>query len=139
LPRFRRTFLRCESGGTSWQTADAGLPRFAVVTALAIDPVHPTTLYVAMRAHGVFESTDSGQSWHSLNAGLSVLDVRTLALDATGRTLYAGTSGAGVVTLHLKTSRSRQTTHVAPTGSSSRPGGAQAGLSRASAGSREPS
>jgi hypothetical protein len=40
------------------------------------------------------------ESWQPLNAGLSVLDVRTLALDATGRTLYAGTAGGGVVSLH---------------------------------------
>jgi hypothetical protein len=72
------------------------------VTALAIDPAHPTTLYAAAYGRGVFRSTDSGHSWHSLNAGLSVPDVRTLALDATGETLYAGTSGEGVVSLRPK-------------------------------------
>ena len=107
--------FRTTDGGTRWQQADSGLPRLRVktdtgkritetfdVTDLAIDPAHPTMLYAAAYGHGVFRSTDSGHSWHSLNAGLTILDVRTLALDGTGKTLYAGTSGEGVVSLHPK-------------------------------------
>jgi hypothetical protein len=75
------------------------------VSALVIEPLHPTTLYAAVFGHGVFRSTDSGRSWHPLNAGLTVLDVRTLAFDATGQTLYAGTSGGGVVSIRPTTSR----------------------------------
>ena len=51
---------------------------------------------------GVFTSRDAGKSWQSLNAGLTVLDVQALALDATGQTLYAGTAGGGVVSLRTK-------------------------------------
>jgi photosystem II stability/assembly factor-like uncharacterized protein len=91
--------VKTTDGGTDWEPAGSGLPRY--VTALAIDPVHPTTVYAAVQRHGVFRSTDSGRSWQPLNAGLTVLDVRTLALDATGQTLYAGTSGGGVVILHV--------------------------------------
>jgi photosystem II stability/assembly factor-like uncharacterized protein len=104
--------LRSTDGGASWQRADAGLPRLRVrnretgeysrvadpLNALAIDPAHPATLYAAAYARGVYRSTNSGRSWQPLNTGLPALDVRTLALDATGRTLYAGTSGGGVVT-----------------------------------------
>ena len=72
------------------------------MTALAVDPIHPTTLYAATGS-GVFRSTDAGKNWHSLNAGLTVHDVRALALDATGQTLYAGTWGGGVVSLHTRT------------------------------------
>lgn len=104
--------FKSTDGGSSWQPATSGLPRWRVksrtgkwitvavgVTALAIDPTHPETLYAATDRRGIFRSTDSGKSWHSFNAGLTDLDVRTLALDATGRTLYAGTSGGGVVSL----------------------------------------
>jgi len=110
--------LRSTDGGASWQRADAGLPRFRVkiraqsanqhatgksveevegLNALVIDPVHPSTLYAAVFEHGVFRSTNSGRSWQSFNAGRPTLEVRTLALDATGQTLYAGTAGGGVV------------------------------------------
>lgn len=91
--------FRSTDGGADWRPVGAGLPGF--VNALAIDPVHPTTVYAAVQRHGVFRSTDSGRSWQPLNAGLTVLDVRTLALDATGQTLYAGTSGGGAVSLRV--------------------------------------
>jgi photosystem II stability/assembly factor-like uncharacterized protein len=108
------TVFRSTDGGTNWQRADAGLPRFRGksretgksiewmdgLNALVIDPVHPTTLYAAVFEHGVFRSTNSGRNWQPFNAGLSARQVRTLALDATGRTLYAGTDGGGVVSLN---------------------------------------
>ncbi len=99
--------FKSTDGGTSWQPDQGSGSRTATVTsdrrdALAIDPAHPTTLYAATGGRGVFRSTDSGKSWQSFNAGLTALDVRTLALDATGQTLYAGTSGGGVVSVHPK-------------------------------------
>jgi hypothetical protein len=115
-PGGKRSVFRSTDGGTSWQPADSGLPRLRGktdagnrvtqafgVNAVAIDPIHPTTLYAAAFRHGVYRSTDSGRSWRPLNAGLPALDVRTLAFDATGETLYAGTSGGGVVSLHPRT------------------------------------
>ena len=99
-------------GGATWHPASSGLPQQRVkartgksitftigVTALAIDPTHPGTLYAATRTRGVFRSTDSGKSWHPFNAGLADHDIRALALDATGKTLYAGTASGGVVSL----------------------------------------
>jgi hypothetical protein len=71
------------------------------ITALAIDPAHPTTLYAASFGSGIFRSTDAGSSWHSFNDGLAVLDVKSLAIGATGRTLYAGSANGGVVALHV--------------------------------------
>ncbi len=107
--------FRSTDGGTSWQPADSGLPRLRVktdggkwitqavgVNALAIDPARPTTLYAAAYGRGVFRSTNSGKSWQPFNAGLTLLDVRALGLDATGQTLYAGTQGGGVVSLRSK-------------------------------------
>jgi photosystem II stability/assembly factor-like uncharacterized protein len=104
--------LRSTDGGTTWQPTGAGLPQQRAkthsgtwimvngdVAALAIDPAHPDTLYAATGWSGVFRSTDSGGSWHPFNAGLTDHTVRALALDATGRTLYAGTVGGGVVNL----------------------------------------
>ena len=72
------------------------------MTALAIDRVHPTTLYAATAGRGVFRSRDAGKSCQSLNAGLTELNVTALALDATGQTLYAGTAGGGVVSLRSR-------------------------------------
>ena len=97
--------FKSTDGGANWRPASSGLTidQWEGITALAIDPANPTTLYAATSASGIFRSTDAGSSWHSFNAGLAVLDVKSLAIDATGRTLYAGSVGGGVVALHVRT------------------------------------
>jgi hypothetical protein len=85
------------SGKVNSWTATVG------ITALAIDPADTKTLYAATSGRGIFRSTDAGRSWHSFNAGLAVFDVESLAIDVTGRTLYAGSAGGGVVALHAGT------------------------------------
>jgi photosystem II stability/assembly factor-like uncharacterized protein len=71
------------------------------VSALAIDPHTPSTLY-ARTDEGVFRSTNSGGSWSPVNAGLTdpdgnALDIIALVIDPTmPSTLYAGTWWGGV-------------------------------------------
>src|SRR5262245_2866064 len=66
------------------------------ITALAIDPHIPSTLYAATSG-GVFQSTNSGASWRSVMTGLTNTDVKALAIDPMApSTLYAGTWGGGV-------------------------------------------
>ncbi|HST19138.1 MAG TPA: hypothetical protein VLK36_15845 [Gaiellaceae bacterium] len=103
--------LESTDGGTTWRQENAGLGRRLLpvrkrwkrpnmmITALAIDPARPTTLYAATDSRGVFRSTDAGTSWHRFNAGLTGRIVTGFALDATGRTVYAATEGGGIVTL----------------------------------------
>lgn len=59
--------------------------------ALVLDPMAPSTLYAATWDGGVFRSTDAGESWRGFGQGLTTGPVETLAIDSTGRTLYAGT------------------------------------------------
>jgi hypothetical protein len=66
------------------------------VTALAVDPSAPATLYAGSWAadFGVFKSTDGGASWTAMNAGLTSLFVNALAIDpSTPARIYAGTEG----------------------------------------------
>jgi photosystem II stability/assembly factor-like uncharacterized protein len=104
--------LESTDGGTSWTPASSGLPTARIkrgtgksiteifaVSVLAIDPAHPATLYAAVSDHGVFRSTDAGRSWHPFNAGLTDRNIDALALDATGRALYAGTADGGIVSI----------------------------------------
>jgi hypothetical protein len=46
-------------------------------------------------------SSNGGAGWTSLNTRLSHHIVQSLALDPSGATLYAGTTGGGVVALTL--------------------------------------
>ena len=62
------------------------------VTGLVIDPQTPSTLYIGTSSDGVFRSTDGGNSWSAVNAGLTNLFIQALAIDPqTPSTLYAGT------------------------------------------------
>ena len=64
------------------------------VTALAVDPSTPATLYAGTIKGGVFKSTNGGNSWTTINSGLTSTFVFALAIDpSTPATLYAGTSG----------------------------------------------
>jgi murein DD-endopeptidase MepM/ murein hydrolase activator NlpD/photosystem II stability/assembly factor-like uncharacterized protein len=72
-------------------------PEGGFISALAIDPASPTTLYAGTRGGGVFKSTDGGTSWSAINSGLADTDVLALAIDpVTPTTLYAGTNVGGV-------------------------------------------
>jgi hypothetical protein len=53
------------------------------VTALAIDPTTPSTLYAGTHGGGVVRSTDSGGSWSAVNSGFSgdARFVTALAID----------------------------------------------------------
>src|SRR2546427_4268844 len=65
------------------------------ITALAIDPQTPTTLYAGTFDRGVFRSTDGGANWSV--TGLTSAYVTVLAVDPqTPSIVYAGTSGDGV-------------------------------------------
>src|SRR5450830_930703 len=69
----------------------SGGPYGGYVTALAINPSTPATLY-AGTASGVFKSTDSGGTWAAANKGLTNLNISALAINpTTPTTLYAGT------------------------------------------------
>jgi photosystem II stability/assembly factor-like uncharacterized protein len=66
------------------------------VSALAINPLTPTTLYAGTDL-GVFRSMDSGAHWTAVNTGLTNLGVSALAINPlTPTTLYAGSYGSGV-------------------------------------------
>ena len=76
-------------GGLSW----AVLPIVASVRSLAIDPLMPSTLYVATDG-GVFRSHDAGLSWITSNQGLTSLDVdQVLVAGSSHATVCAGVQG----------------------------------------------
>jgi photosystem II stability/assembly factor-like uncharacterized protein len=62
-----QAFKSTNSGG-NWSVSDTGLD-VSLVSDLAIDPAHPSTLYAATEL-GVYKSTDSGSTWNAINNGL---------------------------------------------------------------------
>lgn len=79
-------------GGQTWNEAKTGLPE-APVTAMVIDPAHPSTLYVAVLGQGVFRSGNGGETWQAISSTPFAFRINTLILDPhTTNTLYAGTN-----------------------------------------------
>jgi hypothetical protein len=97
-------------GGRSFHTADTGaLP--LRVSSLAASPTEPGTLYAGTTSYvanglvkggrGVLRSSDGGQSWVNISAGLQNTAVTSLAFSLDGRWLYAGTVDGGTHRLQL--------------------------------------
>lgn len=62
------------------------------ISALAIDPATPSTLYAGTVGGGVFKSADGGATWRPRNTGLTNLSIGALAIDpAIPSTLHAAT------------------------------------------------
>jgi photosystem II stability/assembly factor-like uncharacterized protein len=91
---------RSRDGGVTWQSFSAGLPQGYVI-ALVPDPADPAILYSGTQEHGVFKSTDGGETWSP--AGLwppGVQFLGNLKIDPVDPSiLYAATDSLGVLRL----------------------------------------
>jgi photosystem II stability/assembly factor-like uncharacterized protein len=82
--------------GASWSPSNNGFPDpQSYAHEIVIDPINPSILYAGL-SNGVFKSTNGGGNWSSISTGLTTQDVRSLAMDSTRTTLYAGSGGGGV-------------------------------------------
>ena len=80
--------VSAETSIYSWATNG---PEGGRISALAIDPGTPDTLYAGTYG-GVYKSTDGGGNWNAVNDGLYAERVYALTIDPdTPDTLYAGT------------------------------------------------
>src|SRR5439155_19923764 len=80
-------------GGARSVEMSNGLPVLQyLLKSLVVDPSDDQTVYAATDGGGVFKTTAGAATWHSVNVGLSELDVLSLAIDPSSpATLYAGT------------------------------------------------
>jgi len=78
-------------GGGIWEIETAGLPA-APLLSVAADPRHPEIAYVGSIDVGIFRTIDGGKTWRPFDAGLSSLTVYSIAFDAAGNRIYAGTA-----------------------------------------------
>jgi len=64
--------FKTEDGGVSWTVKLAfGGPDLEGITSLAIDAIHPTTVYAGTGLSGVLKTTDGGDHWTRMNTGLA--------------------------------------------------------------------
>src|SRR5581483_3135182 len=85
-------------GGANWTQSTSGLfAGGARITALAIDPQNPSTLFVSTTSDAVYpslgvqKSTNGGSSWFDASAGLGTKNVYCLGIDRQNPSIvYAG-------------------------------------------------
>ncbi|PYQ64981.1 MAG: hypothetical protein DMF54_12305, partial [Acidobacteria bacterium] len=94
---------RAAAGSASWRLTSPALFDLRV-TAIAIDPHLPSTIYVGGYTGGgfrsnvaIYRSDDFGRTWHRIQNGLGGLSVSSLWLNpGDPEVLYAGVYGGGV-------------------------------------------
>src|SRR5262249_4162858 len=85
-------------GGITWSASRVGLPLYNV-TALAVDPLNPSTIYAGTAQTfspglGVYKSTDGGATWSASNTGLNNASISSLLIDPVSpSTIYALSTG----------------------------------------------
>lgn len=95
------TLWRSTDGAASWSEVSHPPGTSRQVRAIVIDPVSTSTLYLG-RSDGVYRSTDAGASWERLTTGWPESSTNILALNPLdSATLYAGTSGTGILTYQI--------------------------------------
>ena len=80
--------FKSTDGGLDWSDVGAGI---GCLSAIAVDPQNPGTVYAGTQYNGVVRSTDGGATWGGVNAGLPRGRVGALAVDPRNPgTLYVG-------------------------------------------------
>jgi phage-related tail fiber protein len=72
--------FKSTNGGENWSAANTSRNNIGEITALAFNPVTPTTLYAGIRGGMLFESPDSGKTWSVIATGLTSQILRTWRL-----------------------------------------------------------
>jgi photosystem II stability/assembly factor-like uncharacterized protein len=77
-------------GGRSWSASRLAEER---VQALVVDPVNPERSYAGTASGRVYRSDDSGNEWVLFSDGLHGAAVHRLAINDSGKRIYAATAG----------------------------------------------
>ena len=108
--------------GANWTYIDSELPKGEVNT-ISLVPSDSSVLYVGTEKHGIYKSTNGGESWSRLTSGLitknlneaqaEIPRVRAIAIDPSEpKTLYAGVSAnltGGLTAAIFKSTNSGET------------------------------
>jgi photosystem II stability/assembly factor-like uncharacterized protein len=79
--------LIAKSVPPTWLGPDGGK-----IVSMAVDPMHPDTLYVGTWGAGIFKTTTGGDKWFPINSGLNNAFIWSLAVNPLqSNILYAGT------------------------------------------------
>ncbi|MFV2032865.1 MAG: WD40/YVTN/BNR-like repeat-containing protein [Gammaproteobacteria bacterium] len=92
---------RSTDGGYTWKNLESGLDNSAVISHVAASSGDPDKydIFVSTRGDGVYRSSDRGESWHPVSAGLENLNIHNITLSPdyiNDQTLVALPKGSGL-------------------------------------------
>lgn len=110
--------FRLDSGGTDWITITDSLPSYPISIAFIVEAREH--LFVVIYNHGLYVSSNGGNSWSLLNASDTAFSFRHLLNDTSGILFAGGTFGVFASTDNGKTWMSKnvgleQTNHIVET------------------------
>jgi len=84
--------FKSTNSGMNWTTVYfGGFLSSTSVDAIAIDPANPSILYISSSSQRILKSSNGGNTWAQMNAGLPSVFVHALAVDpVVPSTIYAG-------------------------------------------------
>lgn len=91
---FKPYVLKTGDAGKTWSPIQSNLPVRGSVYSIAEDHVDPNLLFVGTE-FGAFFTTNGGQSWTQLKAGLPTIAVRDIEIQRRENDLVLGTFGRG--------------------------------------------
>ena len=90
----RTGIFKTTNDGQIWTLEENG-SRGTQIYSMAIDPVSPSTLYVATFGNGVLKTTNGGASWGSV--GMSFTNIYSVAVNPVNNAIvFSGTAGSGL-------------------------------------------
>jgi photosystem II stability/assembly factor-like uncharacterized protein len=94
-----RGLFKSTDGGATWVPSARGIPKFATIQALAVDPSNPDVVYAGRggpESPYLYRSTDAGETWAPVGEGIITDDVWDLAIDPQDPTTVYAATGDGV-------------------------------------------
>src|SRR2546427_393500 len=79
-PAQTRGVFKSTDGAETWHALDTDLAN-SIVTALVVDTLTPSTIYMGTEVTGIFKSSEGGDRWHAINTGLPSLGILPVAFD----------------------------------------------------------
>ena len=92
------TVVHSSDNGVTWEAFSAGLNDVGTLPSLAVSAA-TGDLFLATSDSGVFRSTDRGESWHSVNQGITALEIRAVAVHPNG-SVFVGTGKDTTFAVH---------------------------------------
>lgn len=84
-------FAHSFDGGSTWSYCTDTTITGYVPSSIIVNPLNPEILYIGTQYNGVFKSENQGNTWFSIQTGLTEQGIASLAYDTITRTLFAGT------------------------------------------------